>query len=74
MAHYMLGRVQLVRRNYVAATVSLNKARELYAAQTNTQLENIDTWNAESNDHMIGVSELLGYRVLGREVEFQRKD
>lgn len=36
------------------------------------QLEEIDTWNAESNDHMIGVNELLGYRVMGREVQFQR--
>ena len=32
------------------------------------QLESIDTWNAESNDHMIGVNELLGYRVMGREI------
>jgi hypothetical protein len=36
------------------------------------QLETVDTWNAESNDHMIGVNERLGYEVLGREVEFQR--
>ncbi len=33
----------------------------------------IDTWNAESNDHMIGVNEALGYRIMGRELEFQRK-
>lgn len=38
------------------------------------QLERIDTWNAESNDRMIGVNELLGYRILGREIEYQRKD
>ncbi|MGH3330545.1 MAG: GNAT family N-acetyltransferase [Nocardioidaceae bacterium] len=36
------------------------------------QLRTIDTWNAESNDHMIAVNEKLGYRVLGRELEFQR--
>ncbi|HWI42837.1 MAG TPA: GNAT family N-acetyltransferase [Nocardioides sp.] len=37
------------------------------------QLETVDTWNAESNSHMIGVNELLGYRVMGREVSYQRK-
>ena len=37
------------------------------------QLETIDTWNAESNDHMIGVNELLGYRIMGREVQYQKR-
>jgi GNAT superfamily N-acetyltransferase len=37
-------------------------------------LETIDTQNAASNDHMIAVNERLGYRVLGRSVEFQRDD
>lgn len=36
------------------------------------QLQLIDTWNAESNDHMIGVNEVLGYRVMGREWAYQR--
>lgn len=36
------------------------------------QLEEIDTWNAEENSQMIGVNELLGYRVMGRELAFQR--
>ncbi len=36
------------------------------------ELAEVDTWNAESNDHMIGVNEMLGYRVMGREVQFQR--
>jgi len=36
------------------------------------QVETIDTWNAESNDHMIEVNEALGYRIMGRELEFQR--
>ena len=39
--------------------------------RTEPQIETIDTWNAESNDHMIGVNEALGYRVMGRELEFQ---
>ncbi|GAB2861281.1 GNAT family N-acetyltransferase [Nocardioides pacificus] len=40
--------------------------------ETQPQLVSIDTWNAESNDHMIGVNELLGYRVLGYTPLFQR--
>ena len=37
------------------------------------QLESIDTWNAESNDHMISVNAQLGYTVLGRGLEYQRR-
>jgi GNAT superfamily N-acetyltransferase len=44
----------------------------LWLLDAEPQLASIDTWNAESNGHMIGVNELLGYRVMGREVEFQR--
>lgn len=40
MAHYMLGRVQLMQRQYVAAINSLVKARDLFAAQAN---EHFDT-------------------------------
>ena len=36
------------------------------------QIESIDTWNTESNDHMIEINELLGYRIMGRGLEFQR--
>ncbi|WP_188113567.1 GNAT family N-acetyltransferase [Nocardioides humilatus] len=36
------------------------------------QVETIDTFNAESNDHMIGVNELLGYRIMGRELAYQK--
>ncbi len=44
----------------------------LWLADAEPQLETVDTWNAESNDHMVAVNELLGYRVMGRELEFQR--
>lgn len=44
----------------------------LWLAEAEPQLESIDTWNAESNDHMIAVNEDLGYRVLGRGLTFQR--
>lgn len=40
--------------------------------ETQPQLEMIDTWNAESNDHMIEVNELLGFEVVGRALVFQR--
>jgi GNAT superfamily N-acetyltransferase len=36
------------------------------------QLTSIDTWNAESNDHMIAVNDAIGYRVMGRELQFQK--
>jgi GNAT superfamily N-acetyltransferase len=46
----------------------------LWLRDVEPQIASIDTWNAESNAHMIGVNELLGYRVVGREIEYQRSD
>ncbi|KAA1429194.1 GNAT family N-acetyltransferase [Nocardioides antri] len=43
-----------------------------WLAEEEPQLEQVDTYNAESNDHMIGVNEVLGYRVMGRELAFQK--
>jgi RimJ/RimL family protein N-acetyltransferase len=43
-----------------------------WLADQEPQLREIDTWNAESNDHMIAVNEALGYRVLGRVIDYQR--
>jgi len=37
-----------------------------------SQLRTIDTWNAASNAHMIGVNEILGYRVVAHATEWQR--
>lgn len=52
----------------------LLKAEMLFRlARDEWQLESVDTWNAESNSHMIGVNERLGYRVMGREISFQRR-
>ncbi len=45
----------------------------LWLAEAEPQLETIDTWNTESNDHMIGINEQLGYRIIGRELQFQRR-
>ena len=44
----------------------------LWLREAQPQLQTIDTWNAESNGHMIAVNELLGYRVMGRDLEFQK--
>jgi hypothetical protein len=43
-----------------------------WLAEAEPQLREIDTWNAETNGHMIGVNELLGYRVMGRVLDYQR--
>lgn len=43
----------------------------LWLAEAEPQVETVDTWNAESNGFMIGVNEDLGYRVMGRALEFQ---
>jgi GNAT superfamily N-acetyltransferase len=37
------------------------------------QLHTLDTWNAASNDHMIAVNELLGYRVIARSTGWQKR-
>ncbi|QWZ09535.1 GNAT family N-acetyltransferase [Nocardioides panacis] len=44
----------------------------LWLAEAEPQVATVDTWNAESNDHMIAVNEALGYRVMGRELQFQK--
>jgi RimJ/RimL family protein N-acetyltransferase len=45
----------------------------LWLAEAEPQLERIYTNNAESNRYMIAVNEALGYRPVGRIVEFQRR-
>ncbi len=37
------------------------------------EVQHIDTWNAESNTHMRAVNRRLGYQVIGRSVEYQRR-
>ena len=44
----------------------------VWLAEAEPQVETVDTWNAESNDHMIAVNDALGYRVMGREMQFQK--
>jgi GNAT superfamily N-acetyltransferase len=35
-------------------------------------LTQIDTWNAESNSHMIGINEQLGYQIVARGMAYQK--
>ena len=42
-----------------------------WLAGSEPRLAMIDTFNAESNDHMVAVNERLGYRVMGRELQYQ---
>ena len=51
----------------------LKTAMLLWLRETQPQLRTIDTGNAASNDHMIGINELLGHRVMGVELELQRR-
>ncbi|WP_230487240.1 hypothetical protein [Nocardioides anomalus] len=50
----------------------LKTEMNLWLRDAEPALEVVSTFNAESNDHMIGVNEQLGYRIAGRELEFQR--
>ncbi len=43
----------------------------LVLADAEPALRTVDTWNAESNDHMIAVNEILHYRWMGRGLEMQ---
>lgn len=43
-----------------------------WLAEMEPQLETIDTGNEENNAFMIGVNEKLGYRLIAREILFQR--
>jgi GNAT superfamily N-acetyltransferase len=43
-----------------------------WLSEAEPQVTSVDTWNAESNDHMIGVNRVLGYRVMGRGLSYQR--
>lgn len=49
----------------------LKTEMNLWLRQAEPQLTEIDTWNAASNDFMIGVNEAIGYRPMGRELAFQ---
>jgi len=43
-----------------------------WLATDEPQVRRMDTWNAASNDHMIAINELLGYRVVAHGITWQR--
>jgi GNAT superfamily N-acetyltransferase len=43
-----------------------------WLAEVEPQLRTVQTHNAASNDHMIQINEVLGYRVAVRDIEWQR--
>ncbi|HEU4945967.1 MAG TPA: GNAT family N-acetyltransferase [Kribbella sp.] len=45
----------------------------LWMREVEPALSQLDTWNAESNEHMIGINEQLGYRVIARSIAYQRR-
>jgi GNAT superfamily N-acetyltransferase len=49
----------------------LKAAMLLWLEDVEPQVRTVDTWNAESNEHMIAVNQALGYRVMGRALQFQ---
>ena len=50
----------------------LKAAMVVWLTEVEPQVTTVDTWNAESNTHMISVNEALDYRVMGRMLQFQR--
>ena len=64
-----------VARNHRGHRLGLLLKAEMlrWLAEEEPQLETVDTWNAESNGPMVAVNERLGHRVMGRELQFQRR-
>lgn len=58
------------RGHRLGSLLKLDMLRRL--RETEPQVITIDTWNAESNDFMIGVNEAMGYRAVGRALVFQK--
>jgi GNAT superfamily N-acetyltransferase len=50
----------------------LKIAMLLWLADEEPHLRMLDTWNAASNAHMIGVNEVLGYHILATGITWQR--
>ena len=53
--------------------LTLKIAMLRWLGEDEPQLRTIDTWNAASNGHMIGVNEALGYRVVASIIGWQRR-
>lgn len=45
-----------------------------YLREVEPQVRTFDTWNVESNTHMIAVNDAMGFRVMGRGFGYQNKE
>ncbi|MFB6718550.1 GNAT family N-acetyltransferase [Kribbella sp. NPDC056345] len=45
----------------------------LWLREVEPQLTRVDTWNAESNNHMISINEQLNYEIVARFLDYQKK-
>ncbi|MFC4333735.1 GNAT family N-acetyltransferase [Salininema proteolyticum] len=64
--------VHKTHRGHRLGTI-LKIANQRRLRQVRPTLQYVDTWNAESNGHMIAINEAVGYRKLARELEVQKK-
>jgi hypothetical protein len=67
------------RSPYVAAAShrghrlgTLVKSAMLWMREQESALARLDTWNVESNNHMIGINEQLGYHIVTRAIDDQK--
>jgi len=44
----------------------------LWLREVEPQVISVDTWNEESNQFMVAINDMLGYRVLGSELAYER--
>ncbi len=44
----------------------------LWLRETEPQVTTVDAWNEESHQFMVAVNDMLGYRVLGRRLAYER--
>ncbi|HWD82179.1 MAG TPA: GNAT family N-acetyltransferase, partial [Kribbella sp.] len=50
----------------------LKSAMLLWLREQEPALTQIDTWNAESNNHMISINEALNYHIVARFLDYQK--
>ena len=46
--------------------------RDVDTGQAEPAVTQVDTWNAESNNHMIGINEKLNYKIVARLLAYQK--
>jgi hypothetical protein len=62
--------VRIHRGHRLGMALKIAMVRAL--AQAEPQARTLGTWNAASNEHMIGINESLGYRVVSRAIGWQK--